>query len=67
MLEDLQGQIERITYTSEETGYTIAHLKVYGRKDLVTIEGNILSPMAGAIINMKFHYNNKTDNLYTQT
>ncbi len=53
MLEELQGQIERITYTSEETGYTVARLKVYGRKDLVTIVGNILSPMAGEILRMK--------------
>lgn len=26
MLSDLQGQIERITYTNEENGYTIAKL-----------------------------------------
>jgi hypothetical protein len=25
----LQGQIERITYTNDENGYTIAKLKVY--------------------------------------
>jgi exodeoxyribonuclease V alpha subunit len=30
MLVDLQGQIERVTYTNEENGYTIAKLKVYG-------------------------------------
>jgi len=30
MLTDLQGQIERITYTKDENGYTIAKLKVYG-------------------------------------
>ena len=28
MLADLQGQIERITYTNEENGYTIAKVKV---------------------------------------
>jgi len=27
-LADLQGQIERITYTNEENGYTVAKLKV---------------------------------------
>jgi hypothetical protein len=35
MLADLQGQIERITYTNEENGYTIAKVKVYGHRDLV--------------------------------
>ncbi len=38
MLTELQGQIERITFTNEENGYTIARLKVYGRQDLVTME-----------------------------
>jgi hypothetical protein len=32
MLADLQSQIERITYTSDETGYTVAKLKVYPGK-----------------------------------
>ena len=53
MLTDLQGQIERITYTNEENGYTVAKVKVYGRNDLVTVVGNILSPTPGEIIKMK--------------
>jgi len=36
-LEQLQGQIERITFTNEETGYTVAKVSVYGRRDLVTV------------------------------
>ena len=47
MLTDLQGQIERITYTNEETGYTIAKVKVYGRRDLVTVVGNFWPPGSG--------------------
>jgi len=31
-LFDLEGQIELVTFTSEETEYTIAKAKVYGRK-----------------------------------
>jgi len=65
MLEYLQGQIERIKFTSEETGYTVARLKVYSRKILVPIVGNILFPMVGAIFNMKFHYYDKSDNPLT--
>jgi exodeoxyribonuclease V alpha subunit len=52
-LEHLQGQIERITYTNDENGYTIAKLKVYGQKDLVTIVGNLMAPTPGKIIKMK--------------
>jgi exodeoxyribonuclease V alpha subunit len=53
MLAELQGQIERITYTNEENGYTIARVKVYGRKDLVTVVGNIMSPTPGEILAME--------------
>ena len=49
----LTGQIERITYTNEETGYTIAKLKVQGQWDLVTIVGNIPSPSPGEILELK--------------
>jgi len=58
MLADLQGQIERITYTNEENGFTIAKVKVYGRRDLVTIVGNLMSPMPGEIIKMKGEWAN---------
>ena len=53
MLAELQGQIERITYTNEENGYTIARVKVYGRKDLVTVVGSIMSPTPGEILAME--------------
>lgn len=52
MLTDLQGQIERITYTNEENGYTIAKLKVYGQEDLVTVVGNMMTPTPGEILKM---------------
>ena len=53
MLANLQGLIERLTYTNDESGFTIAKVKVYGRRDLVTVVGNLMSPMPGEIINMK--------------
>src|SRR5210317_780696 len=49
----LTGQIERITYANEETGYTIAKLKVHGQWDLVTIVGNIPSPSPGGMLDLK--------------
>ncbi len=53
MLTDLSGQIERITYTNDETGFTIARVKVYGQKDLVTVVGHLMSPAPGEILNMR--------------
>ena len=57
-LTDLQGQIERITYTNEENGYTIAKLKVYGQRDLVTVVGNLMAPTPGEIIKMRGEWAN---------
>lgn len=53
MLATLNGQIERITFTNEETGYTIAKVKVRGRRELVTVVGMLMSPMPGEILDMK--------------
>ena len=52
-LAELRGQIERITYTSEENGFTIARVKVAGRKGLVTVVGHIVNPAPGEILAMK--------------
>ncbi len=52
-LTELQGQIERITYTNGENAFTIARLKVAGRHDLVTVAGNIASPTAGAVLRLR--------------
>lgn len=53
MLTELSGQIERITYTNEENGYTIARVKVYGQRDLITVVGYLMSPAPGEILNLK--------------
>ena len=39
-LEELQGVIERLTFHSSETGYTVARLKVPKAHDLITIVGD---------------------------
>ena len=46
MLTELSGQIERITYTNEENGFTIARVKVHGQQDLITVVGlfDVTSP-----------------------
>ena len=58
MLSDLQGQIERITYTNEENGYTVARVKVYGQRNLVTVVGNLINPTPGEILRMKGELSN---------
>ncbi len=52
-LADLSGQVERITFASEESGFTVAKLKVYGRHDLVTVVGALMSPTPGEILKMR--------------
>ena len=53
MLTDLKGQIERITYSNEENGYSVLKLKVYGQKDLVCAVGNIMAPTPGEILELQ--------------
>ncbi len=55
---DLQGQIERITYTNDENGYTVAKVKAYGHHDLITVVGNFMSPMPGEVLDMKGEWHN---------
>jgi exodeoxyribonuclease V alpha subunit len=53
VLTELSGQIERITYTNEDNGYTIAKVKVYGQRDLITVVGYLMSPVPGETLNLK--------------
>ena len=52
-LVELEGRIERITYSNEETGYTVARVKVRGHRDLVTVVGNLMSARPGEILWMR--------------
>jgi exodeoxyribonuclease V alpha subunit len=45
--EYLQGIVERVTYYAEDSGYTVARLKVPSHSDLVTIVGRFPSISAG--------------------
>jgi exodeoxyribonuclease V alpha subunit len=58
MLADLQGQIERITYTNDDNGFTIAKVKVYGHRDLVTVVGILMAPTPGEILKMRGEWAN---------
>ena len=54
----LEGQIEKITYSNEETGYTVARLKVPEYHSPVTVVGNIISPCPGEILCVKGVWDN---------
>jgi len=58
MLTHLKGQIERITYSNEENGYSVVKLKVYGRKDLVNAVGSMMAPTPGEILELKGEWSN---------
>jgi exodeoxyribonuclease V alpha subunit len=49
----LAGQIEHITFTNQENGFTIAKVRVPGRRDLVTVVGNLLAPTPGEMLDMQ--------------
>jgi len=53
MLTELNGQIERVTFTNEENGFTIAKVNVSGRRDLVTVVGVLMAPTPGEILDMR--------------
>lgn len=57
-LADLRGHIERVTYTNEENGYTIARVKVSGDPRLVTVVGSIMAPTAGEFLEMRGEWTN---------
>lgn len=46
-MERITGYIERITFQSEETGYTVLQLKCPNIKDLITVVGKLPSVSAG--------------------
>jgi len=52
MLEDIQGQIERVTFHNEENGFTIARLKVKGFRELITVTGNLMAPVPGQVLHI---------------
>ncbi len=53
MPEELQGQLERITFHNEQNHYTVAKMKVQGRRDLVTVIGSLVSVSAGEVLRMQ--------------
>src|SRR5919202_1547342 len=49
----LEGVLERITYASEETGYTVARVTTERDTDLMTVVGNLLGAQPGESLRMQ--------------
>jgi len=56
MRVDVTGQIERITYTNPENGYTIAQVKVRGEKRVLSVVGTLIDPMPGEMVELQGHW-----------
>jgi len=50
--EQLQGVVERLTYHSEESGYTIARLKAPRTSELLTVVGNFANIQPGQTLQL---------------
>ncbi len=53
MPANLSGQIERITYSNPENGYTVARMKVHGSRQVVTVVGNLADPVPGEVMELQ--------------
>ena len=53
IVESLQGVVERLTYHSEESGYTIARLQVPRASELLTIVGSFANIQAGQTLQLQ--------------
>jgi exodeoxyribonuclease V alpha subunit len=51
--EYLQGIVERVTYHAEDSGYTVARLKVARERDLITIVGHFPGIQAGQTLRLR--------------
>ena len=51
--ETLQGVVERLTYHSEESGYTIARVKAPRTQELITIVGSFANIQAGQTLQLE--------------
>ncbi|NJO50058.1 MAG: ATP-dependent RecD-like DNA helicase [Leptolyngbyaceae cyanobacterium RM2_2_4] len=51
-LEPLQGVVERLTYHSQESGYTVARLKAPRTSELITVVGNFANIQAGQTLQL---------------
>jgi exodeoxyribonuclease V alpha subunit len=56
--ERLAGSIERVTFHSPESGFSVLRLKVRGKRELVTVVGAAASPAPGEFLECVGQWNN---------
>jgi hypothetical protein len=49
----VEGVLERVVFQSEDDGFTVAKLQLPGKRDLVTIGGNLLSANPGETLRLR--------------
>lgn len=54
----ISGQVERVVFSSDDTGYTVFRLKVPGQKNLVTAVGMLASLRPGEVVELHGEYVN---------
>lgn len=52
-MDQLTGNLERITYRSPETGYTVARLKAQGQRSVITIVGRLPDVQVGEYVHLE--------------
>lgn len=58
MAEILQGSVERVTFSNEESGYSVVKIKVPGRRELVSAVGSFVSVTPGEVLRMEGSWGN---------
>jgi len=61
-MEYISGLVERITYTNEESGFSVIKLKSKGFSELITVVGNLAAVNVGAVLHLKGNW--KFDSKY---
>ena len=57
-LTKIRGQVERITFSNEENGFTIAKLKAQGERELVTVVGTFPGINPGEVLELLGEWGN---------
>lgn len=55
-LKPLTGEVVRITYSDEQSGFTVAQVYSERHTELVTVVGELMAPAAGTILKMRGHW-----------
>jgi exodeoxyribonuclease V alpha subunit len=50
---DLVGEIERVTYNDDTSGFTIAQVRPVGRRRSITVVGHVVDATPGTVLKMK--------------